>query len=66
MVHGDKQLDEVEKVDTMVIQEKIVLILNIDFHISEEYHDVMDAKLCYSTCSQMWFLYCGKHCVLEF
>ena len=51
MEHGDKQLDEVEKVDTMVIQEKIVLILNIDFHISEEYHDVMDAKLCYSTCS---------------
>ena len=38
MVHGDKQLDEVKKVDTMVIHEKIALILNIDFFISEEYH----------------------------
>ena len=66
MVHGDKKLAEVEKVDTVVIQEKIVSILNIDFLIFEEYHDVMDAKFCYSTCSQMWFPYCGKQCVLEF
>ena len=44
MVHGNKQLDEVEKVDTMVIQEKIVLILNIDFLISEENYDVMECK----------------------
>ena len=44
MVHGGKQLDKVEKVDTMVIQDKIVLILNIDFLISEENYDVMECK----------------------
>ena len=44
MVHGDKQLDEVEKVDATVIQGKIVLFLNIGFLISEEYHDVMECK----------------------
>ena len=44
MVHEDKQLDEVEKVDTIVVQNQIVLILNIDFFISKEFHDVMECK----------------------
>ena len=44
MVHEDKQLDEVEKVDAMLVQNQIVLILNIDFFISKEFHDVMECK----------------------
>ena len=44
MVHEDKQLDEVEKVDAMLVQNQIVLILNIDFFISKEFHDVMERK----------------------
>ena len=44
MVHEDKQLDKVEKVDAMVVQNQIVLILNIDFFISKEFHDVMECK----------------------
>ena len=44
MAHKDKQLDEVEKVDAMVVQNQIVLILNIDFFISKEFHDVMECK----------------------
>ena len=44
MVHEDKQLDEVEKVDAMLVQNQIVLILNIDFFLSKEFHDVMERK----------------------
>ena len=44
MEHGGKQLENVEKVDTMVIQVKIVLILNIDFLILKENYDVMECK----------------------
>ena len=44
MVHKDKQLDEVEKVDAMMVQNQIVLILNIDFLISKEFHNVMECK----------------------
>ena len=44
MLHEDKQLDKVEKVDAMVVQNQIVLILNIDFFISKEFHDVMECK----------------------
>ena len=47
MVHDDKKLDKVEKVDTMVlpmVQDKIVAIPNIDFVIPEEFNDVMECK----------------------
>ena len=33
-----------EKADAMVVQNQIVLILNIDFFISKEFHDVMERK----------------------
>ena len=52
MVHEDKQLDKVEKVDTMVlpmVQDKIVLIPHIYFVILEE---SWNARFSHSPCSQ--------------
>ena len=71
MVHGDKQLDEVEKVDTMVIQVKIVLILNIGFLISEEYHDVMECKallfyVLLDVVAILWQALCARVLILLF
>ena len=71
MVHGGKQLDKVEKVDTMVIQDKIVLILNIDFLISEENYDVMECKtlLFYmlpDVVPILWHAFCARVLILLF
>ena len=71
MVHGGKQLDKVEKVDTMVIQDKIVLILNIDFLISEENYDVMECKtlLFYmlpDVVPILWQAFCARVLILLF
>ena len=47
MVHEDKQFAKVEKVDTMMlpmVQDKIVVIPNIDFVIPEEFNNVMECK----------------------
>lgn len=52
MVNEDKQLDKVEKVDTMVlpmVQDKIVLIPHIDFVILEE---SWNAGFSHSLCSK--------------
>ena len=52
MVHDDKQLDKVEKVDTMVlpmVQDKIAVIPHIDFVILEEFNDAMECKISLSS-----------------
>ena len=71
MVHGGKQLDKVEKVDTMVIQDKIVLILNIDFLISEENYDVMECKtllfyMLLDVVPILWQAFCARVLILLF
>ena len=48
VVHVDKQLYEVEKVDAIVlliVQDKIVLIPHIDFVITKEFNDVIECKV---------------------
>ena len=48
VVHVDKQLYEVEKVDAIVlliVQDKIVLIPHIDFVITKEFNDVIESKV---------------------
>ena len=47
MVHDDKQLYKVEKVDTVLlpmVQDKIAVIPHIDFVILKEFNDVMECK----------------------
>ena len=48
MVHKDKELYEVEKVDTIVlpmVQDEIVLIPHINFVITKEFNDVRECKV---------------------